>query len=222
MEFIKLSLLLLFISAIAGCANVNYYLGSAAKLDPKKTFKTDEPYTYYDKEVSGRFTFENFELTVTPYNTIATEKNFELFFVSVDKQGPFYGDVGKNPFMIEIRLRGEKDKVEFHPLKSKLNSSIKVKEVKFRDPIPECNYVHTEWKIIDSNVPHTVPDKNRNKSEKCYKQGWLEYLLVFDVETPNPKNDFSLTVLLKDIETGAWVSKTIYFSAAKFISTQRH
>jgi len=222
MEFIKHSFIILIIATLSGCANVNYYLGSAAKLDKNTTFDSEEFYSYYDDKVSGRFTFDDFEISVIAYNTITTERNFELLFVSVDKQGPFKGDVGKSPFLVEIRLRGEKNSIEFYPFQTKLNDSIMVTEAKFKDPKPECEYQYTEWEVIDSKKPHLVPDKKRNETFKCVKQGWFEYLLAFDIETPHPQTDFSVTLALRNIKTNNWINKTIYFSAAQFISTQTH
>jgi hypothetical protein len=75
---------------------------------------------------------------------------------------------------------------------------------------------------LDLNTIHRVKDRLRNQEEKCMKPGWVEYLVVFKAKTPNPTERFSLGLSFQSIKTDQVINKKLYFSGAKFVSTQTH
>lgn len=221
MDFIKTTIITLA-CIISGCANVNHYVGSVATLDQKLKFNNDKPYSYYDDAVSGRLAFEQFEVKINAYNTLTTERNFELFFVTVDTQEPYSESIGSSPFLIEVQVRGDLNTTEFYPYESQLNNELPVNTVKFKDPKPECNHSFTVWTSISNKVPVLIPDKNRNITYSCYKQGWHQYLLEFETETPNPQSEFDVTLTFKHIKSGTIMKKRVFFKPAKLFSVQTH
>ena len=222
MNIAKLITLLITICMLASCANVSYHIGSVPSLSVDPKFNPDETYTYYDEEVSSILEFGNFEIMLTPYNSIQTEGHFELFFVPVEQYGSALGSVGKNPFKISVSVKGQVATTKFLPFKSTLNSKLLVKEVKWRDPEPSCVYRYTDWSGLEVGSIHVVKDRLRNQEEKCMKPGWVQYLLIFDEETPEPTTNFNLELAFQDIESNQLIYKKVFFSPAKFISTQTH
>jgi hypothetical protein len=222
MEFTKLLILSICLQLVSSCAVVNYSTGSAVSLTKEPTFDPSKTYNYYDDDVSRELKFGKFELRVTPYNTLNTSSHSELFFIPFEERGQFKGSIGERPFKISISLKGEKNKVTFFPFKSKLSDGTELESVKWRDPKPTCAYNYTEWSDLESGAFHLVKDRLRNQEESCMKPGWVEYLLVFDSETPSPNTRFSLDLTFKDNKTNVLIEKTLFFSPAKYISTQTH
>jgi hypothetical protein len=221
MDFLKLYILSLT-TLLVSCANVSYHLVSVASVEQQALFDPAQTYSYYDEIVSGEVTFENFELLLRPYNSITTKRDLELLFVPVEEQGPFLGSVGKSPFLISVRLKGTKNTINFHPFKSKVNETVIVDKVKWKDPEPKCGNYYTDWDNLRVDHTYIIPDRLRNVDKDCYKQGWIEYLLVFDMKTINPSEQFSLDLLFSNFETNTEITKRVYFNGAKFISTVTH
>jgi hypothetical protein len=222
MDFAKLLILTICFQLVSSCAVVSYSTGSAVSLTEEPTFDSSKTYSYYDDAVSGELKFDSFELRVTPYNTLTIGSHSELFFIPFEERGQFKGSIGERPFQISINLKGQKNKTTFYPFKSKLSDRSELNVVKWRDPKPTCAYNYTDWSILESGDFHLVKDRLRNQEESCMKPGWVEYLLVFDSETPNPNSRFSLDLIFKDNETNVLIKKKLYFSPAKYISTQTH
>ncbi|PKH86851.1 hypothetical protein [Colwellia sp. Bg11-28] len=222
MEFAKLLILSIFLQLISSCAVVSYSTGSAVSLSKESDFDPSKTYTYYDDAVSRELKFGEFELRVIPYNTLTTSSHSELLFIPFEERGQFKGSIGERPFQISISLKGEKNKITFYPFKSILSDGAKLDVVKWRDPKPTCVYNYTDWSVLESGAFHVVKDRLRNQEESCMKPGWVEYLLVFDSETPNPNSRFSLDLTFKNSETNALIKKKLFFSPAKYISTQTH
>ncbi len=222
MELAKLLILSICLQLISSCAVVSYSTGSAVSLTKEPDFDPSKTYTYYDDAVSRELKFGDFELVVTTYNTLTTSSHSELFFIPFEERGQFKGSIGEIPFQISISLKGEKNKITFYPFKSKLSDGAKLEAVKWRDPKPACAYNYTDWSVLESGAFQLVKDRLRNQEESCMKPGWVEYLLVFDSETPSPNSRFSLDLTFKDNETNALIEKKLFFSPAKYISTQTH
>ena len=205
---------------MSSCANVSYHISSVANLTQEPIFNPEETYTYYDKVVSNILAFDEFEIMVMPDNSVKTNGHFELFFVPIKQQGSSIGSVRKTPFQISVSVKEEKNGIKFLPFKSKLNSDLVVQLVKWRGQTPSCN--DSDWTSLELNSLHITEDRLRNQEEKCMKSGWVEYLLVFDSKTPNPTARFSLELWFQSIKTNELINKKLFFSAAKFVSTQRH
>ena len=222
MEFAKLLLLSICLQLLSSCAVVSYSTDSAVSLTKEPDFDPSKIYTYYDDAVSPELKFGEFELRITPYNTLTTSSHSELFFIPFEERGQFKGSIGERPFQISISLKGEKNKITFYPFQSKLSNGAKLEIVKWRDPKPACAYNYTDWSVLESGAFHLVKDRLRNQEKSCMKSGWVEYLLVFDSATPNPNSKFSLNLAFKDNKTNALIDKELFFSPAKYISTQTH
>jgi hypothetical protein len=222
MELAKHFLLTICTIFLFSCANISYHIGSVGSLTAEPTFDPNKTYTYSDDAVSKELQFDDFEVRVIPYNSVTTDSRFELFFIPVEKQGPSMGSVGETPFQISVSVKGKLNKINFFPFKSALNGDVKVQMVKWRDPKPTCNYHYIDWNILALDSFHVVKDRLRNQNEKCMKSGWVEYLLVFNTETPDPKTKFSLELTFQDIDSNKFIKKKLFFNAAKFVSTQTH
>jgi hypothetical protein len=207
---------------LSSCANISYHIGSVAGLTEDPKFDPNETYSFYDKSVSNTLEFEEFEIMVRPYNSVKTNGHFELFFIPVEQQGSNSGSVGETPFQISVSVKGEPNTTKFIPFKSLLNSNVGVKMVKWRDPKPSCEYHYTDWITLESKTIHAVKDRQRNQEEKCMKSGWVEYLLVFDYKTPEPTERFTLDLSFQNIKNNQIENKKLFFSGAKFVSTQTH
>lgn len=222
MKFAKFFIFLSSSFLLLSCANVSYHIGSVANLTKEPAFDPNKTYSYYDEAVSNVLEFSEFEIMVTPYNSLKTNGHFELFFVPVEQQGPARGSVGETPFQISVSVKGEINKTNFLPFKSTLNSDVAVHLVKWRDPKPSCNYHFTDWSVLEKNTLYPVKDRMRNQEETCMKPGWVEYLLVFNSKTPNPTTRFSLELSFQNIKNNHLINKTLFFNGAKFVSTQTH
>jgi hypothetical protein len=222
MEFVKLLIFTLSTIFLSSCANVSYHVGSVAGLTEESKFDPNKTYTNYDKAVSNTLEFDEFEIMVWPYNSVKTNGHFELFFIPIDQQGSNSGSVGETPFQVSISVKGELNTIKFIPFKSVLNNDVGVQLVKWRDPKPSCNYHYTDWITLEPNTIHVVKDRQRNQEEKCMKPGWVEYLLAFNLKTPNPTERFSLALSFQDIKTNQIINKKLFFNGAKFVSTQTH
>jgi hypothetical protein len=222
MELAKYCLLSICTIFLCSCANISYHIGSVGSLTAEPTFDPNKTYTYYDVAISKELKFGDFEVRVIPYNSVRTDSQFELFFIPVEKQGSYMGSVGETPFQISVSVKGKLNGVNFFPFKSDLNDDIKVQMVKWRDPKPTCDYDYIDWDILELDSFHVVKDRLRNQNEKCMKSGWVEYLLVFDTETPDPKMKFTLDLTFQDIDSNKFIKKKLFFNAAKFVSTQTH
>ena len=222
MEFVKLLIFTISCILLSSCANVSYHLGSVASLTEEPKFDPNKTYTYYDKTISNTLDFNEFEIMVRPFNSVKTNGHFELFFIPVEQQGSNAGSVGQTPFQISVSVKGELNTAKFIPFKSVLNDDVEVQLVKWRDPKPSCDYHYTDWSTLEPNTIHIVKDRQRNQEEKCMKPGWVEYLLVFNYETPKPTERFNLDLSFQNIKTNQIIHKTLFFSGAKFVSTQRH
>ncbi|MGI2024515.1 hypothetical protein [Shewanella glacialipiscicola] len=222
MQIVKLLIFTISCVFISSCANISYHLGSVASFTEDPKFDPNKTYTYYDKTVSNTLVFDEFEIMVSPYNSVKTNGHFELFFIPVEQQGSNAGSVGQTPFLVSISVKGALNTTKFIPFESVLNEDIGVELVKWRDPKPSCDYHYTDWIILETNIIHLVKDRQRNQGQKCMKQGWVEYLLVFDFKTPKPTERFSLDLSFQNIKTNQIMNKKLFFSGAKFVSTQTH
>lgn len=222
MELAKSFLISICTIFLFSCANISYHIGSVGSITAEPTFDPNKTYTYYDDAVSKELKFEDFEVLVIPYNSVRTDSHFELFFIPVERQGSYMGSVGETPFQISVSVKGELNKINFFPFKSDLNDDVKVQMVKWRDPKPTCDYEYIDWDILKLDSFHLVKDRLRNQNEKCMKSGWVEYLLVFDSETPDPKMKFTLELTFQDIDSNKFIKKKLFFNAAKFVSTQTY
>ena len=222
MESVKLLMLTMSCIILTSCANVSYHIGSVAALTEEPKFDPNKTYTYYDKAVSNTLEFNEFEVMVRPYNSVKTNGHFELFFIPIEEQGSNSGSVGETPFQVSVSVKGELNTTKFIPFKSVLNNDVGVKLVKWKDPKPSCDYHYTDWSTLETNTIHLVKDRQRNQEQKCMKPGWVEYLLVFDFKTPEPTERFSLDLSFLNIKTNQIKNKKLFFSGAKFVSTQTH
>jgi len=213
------------IAGLIGCSGLQYNMASRPSLTESNKFPVNEYYKLGD--ILHRMTISGVELEAILSNTRTLRSYDTSLFVPIKEglHGAGKGDIGRKPFIINLRMRVEGDGATFNPFSTELHiegndeAIFPNKVFRDRNKLNACTYSdmpkNLGVEVAEGLVPifnkHRVFTKKGVENKDWSVPHWTCVQFRFDVPTPDPSTKFRLKLGEIIKPDGKHIRPTIYF-----------